>query len=173
MDSILDAFSKPIMNAWPRIPGALIALVVGYIALIIINHLVKFGFSVIKTPRAVKQIFLSVVNILLWAILLALVFQSLGLPQVALALSGSVAIFGVLLATGANYLVSDILSGLFLTKDPDFKIGQKIKTVDVEGLIEYIDIRKVRIRDNEGNLHVIPNSVLDKGPFVVLDDNKK
>ena len=173
MDIVVNAFAKPIIHALPKIPGALVALLAGYLALLIISKLVSGALNIVRVEKGVKQLLMSIVNVVLWAILLALVFQSLGLPQVALALSGSVAIFGILLASGANFLVSDILSGLFLVKDPDFKVGKKIKTADLEGVVERIDLRKIRVRNKEGHLHVIPNSFLDKMQFIVLDETKK
>lgn len=173
MDSIYNAFSKPIIQVLPKLPNAALALLFGYLALFIVSKLIKWALRLVKVEKAVKQMMMSIVNTVLWAILLALVFQSLGLPQIALALSGSVALFGILLASGANFLVSDILSGLFLAKDPDFRIGETIKAADFEGVVERIDLRKVRIRNKDGHLHIIPNSVLDKAQFIVLDENKK
>lgn len=173
MDQILKAFADPILKALPALPKAIIAFVIGYIFVFIIGKIIKSGLKYVKTTQAVRQIITSMMNVVLWTILLALVFQSLGLSQVALALSGSVALFGILLASGANFLVSDILSGIFLAKDPDFKIGEMIKTTDFEGRVEFIDLRKVRLRDKDGHLHIVPNSVLDRTQFVVLDVGKK
>lgn len=173
MESVVNAFTNPVMHVLPRLPNAILAFMVGYLILIILKQVIKGAFKVVRPTKAVKQMVLAIVNVILWVILLASVFQSLGLPQVALALSGSVAIFGILLASGANFLVSDILSGLFLAKDPDFQIGEKIKSTDFEGIVEHIDLRKVRVRNKDGNLHIIPNSLLDKAQFIVLDDSKK
>ena len=75
------------------------------------------------------------------------------------------------MANGANFLVSDILSGWYLARDPDFMIGEKIKFGDIEGRVEHIDLRKVRVRDKTGHLHIIPNSILDKAQFCVLDSS--
>lgn len=173
MESVIEAFAKPILHALPKIPNALLAFVTGYLVVLLLSKIVKSALKLAKIDKAVKQMIMSIVNVILWAILIALVFQSLGLTQVALALSGSVAIFGVLMASGANFLVSDILSGLFLAKDPDLKIGKTIKTADFEGKMERIDLRKVRVRDKEGNLHLIPNSFLDKAQFTILDEQSK
>ncbi len=173
MDSVYNAFANPVIHVLPKLPNAVLALMVGYLALFVIKIMIKWALRLVRVEKAVKQMILSLASVVLWAILLALVFQSLGLPQVALALSGSVAIFGILLASGANFLVSDILSGLFLAKDPDFRIGETIKTADFEGVVERIDLRKIRVRSKDGHLHIIPNSFLDKGQFIVLDVGKK
>lgn len=173
MDFVLDSFSKPVMLALPKLPVAILTFMVGYLVLWTASQIIRSLFKLTGMTKAVNQILRSIINVLMWAVLLALVFQSLGLPQVALALSGSVAIFGIFMASGANFLVTDILSGFFLAKDPDFNVGVRIKTADFEGVIEHIDLRKVRVRDNDKHLHVIPNSVLDKAQFIVLDENAK
>ncbi len=173
MESIIEAFSEPIHDVLSKLPIVFMTLMCGYIVLVIVRRISKSALKMVKIPKALNQILCSIVNFLLWVGLISLILQSLGLNQIALAVSGSVAIIGLAVATGANALIADILSGLFLAKDPDFNVGYKIKMNDTEGVVEKIDIRKIRIRDNNGRLMVIPNSMLDKAQWIVLDENKK
>jgi small-conductance mechanosensitive channel len=169
MDPILSAFSEPVNQALPKIPQALLAFAVGVIVLHLLQWIFEKTLRLAKAPRSLQQILGSIVQVVLWVILIAAVFQSIGLTQIAFTLSGSVAIIGIALGAGANALVQDIITGLFLARDRDFNVGYRIKIGDVEGTIKQIDIRKVRIEADNGNIYVVPNSNLDKASWVVLD----
>jgi small-conductance mechanosensitive channel len=173
MDQILDAFADPIIHALPKIPQAILALMVGWLMIRLLHWMFSKVLRIARTPKTLFTIMTSIADVVLWVILIAVVFQSLGLNQVALALSGSVAIIGVAIGTGANSLVQDIITGLFLSRDPDFDVGFVIRTESVEGTIRRIDLRKVRIEDKDGKMHVLPNSNLDRSSWVVLSRNSK
>ena len=62
-------------------------------------------------------------------------------------------------------MTQDLLAGIFLLGDKEFcKRRVRIKAGGVEGELEELTIRKTRIRDAEGNLHVDPNRNVDGGP---------
>lgn len=168
MNDVLNSFADPVAKALPKLPVAILAFAVGVLILHLVLWIIENILSVARTPRALHNIISSITQVLLWVILIAAVFQSLGLTQVALTLSGSVAILGVALGAGANALVQDIIAGLFLARDNHFDVGMRIKTGDVEGVIRRIDVRKVRIEDDAGNIHVLPNSSLDKISWTLL-----
>ncbi|HIQ00190.1 TPA: mechanosensitive ion channel, partial [Candidatus Bipolaricaulota bacterium] len=50
----------------------------------------------------------------------------------------------------------------------DLRLGFRIKTGSVEGIVEKIDLRKIRIRDDHGQLHVLPNRAVEGAPWVVV-----
>jgi small-conductance mechanosensitive channel len=170
MESFLQAFAEPVIKALPKLPMAMLTLLFGYAAMMIIKKVIIGSLLVTKAPKALVQMLMSIINVFLWVLLLALISQSLGLNQIAIALSGSVALIGLAVATGANGLIADVIAGLFLAKDPNFNCGYRIKTNEAEGVIEKIDLRKIRIRDKDGKLHVVPNSAFDKMQWIVLDE---
>ena len=151
-----------------RLPNLLITIVVGYAVILIVRFLLKRLFRISFGNKALKDIILSTIDIALWILFMALVLQQLGLNQVALALSGSVAVIGLAVSMGSSSFIADLIAGIFLAQDRSFHIGERIKVNDIEGHIEKMDARKVRIRDDEGNLHIYPNSIFDKAPWVVL-----
>ena len=66
----------------------------------------------------------------------------------------------------AKGTANDIISGLFLAGDDDIDLGFRVKMGNVEGVVEKID--QVRIRDDEGHLHVLPNRAVEETEWVVL-----
>ena len=173
MNSLLDSFAEPILRALPKVPQAVLALLVGIVLLYIFQWTFEKILRVARTPATLHDILTSISEVVLWVIVIAAVFQSIGLTQVALALSGSVAIIGLAMGAGANALVQDVIAGLFLARDKDFSVGYTIKTGDIEGVVKRVDIRKIRIEDAKGKIHVIPNSNLDKSSWVVLDRERQ
>lgn len=169
MEQVFGPFVDPILKALPRLPQAILTLLIGIILLYLFHWIFERSLKLAKAHRTLIQILSSISRVILWVILIAAVFQSLGLPQLAFAFSGSVAILGVAIGAGANSLVQDIIAGIFLARDRDFDVGFLIKTGDIEGIIKRIDIRKVRIQDGKGRIHVLPTSALDKASWVVLD----
>jgi small-conductance mechanosensitive channel len=169
MDFGLTKIGNDIIAYLPRIPEILMSLAIGTIIIYAVLALFTNGLKVIHVPRALAQILKSLCSIILWIILFADILRQLGLNQVAVTLSGSLLVIGLAIANGANTLVADILSGLFLAKDPDFDVGYTVKVGDVEGVIETIDFRKTRIRTPENKLIVMPNSLVDKDKWQIID----
>lgn len=66
---------------------------------------------------------------------------------------------GLAISFGAQSLVKDLLTGIFLMAEEQFGIGDvvSIKDKGVTGLVERISLRTTVLRDVEGTVHVIPN----------------
>jgi small conductance mechanosensitive channel len=77
---------------------------------------------------------------------------------------------GLALGAGGATLASDILAGIFLAQDKDFNVGDEISAGEkpTEGILESMDMRRIRVRDKDGRLHVIPNSIIERKEWVVL-----
>ena len=117
---------------------------------------------------AVISISLSMGTVITWILVVSGALAALNLTVIAAALSGSIALVALAIANAAKGTTNDIIAGLFLAVDKDLDLGFRVRTGDVEGLVEQIDLRKVRIRDDDGHLHVIPNRNVESAPWIVL-----
>jgi small conductance mechanosensitive channel len=169
---ILD-FAEPVARALPRLPKLVLTLLVGVLLIYVLMWLFEHVLRLARTPATLSGILSSIARVIMWVVLLATLFQNAGLPQIAIALSSSLALTGVALGAGAGSLVQDIIAGLFLVQDRDFNTGFRIKSGDIEGRVRRMDMRKIRIEDDKGKIHVVPTSVFDKTSWVVLDRNKE
>lgn len=171
---IINLFIEPIKAILPKIPGSILNLFVGYILIKIIMFIVRKLIKFLKFPK-LRGIILSGVNLLLWILLISFVANSLGFGKLALAISSSAIVLVFFLNTGAASLISDIVAGLFLLQDPHFGVGMRVSIgagdAKVEGQIKDIDMRKVRILDDNGRIHVFPNSLIEKNEWVLLEKN--
>jgi moderate conductance mechanosensitive channel len=165
--SFTDRLLAIVEKGWERLPELLLTLLAGYIlikiAMAVLGNVIKLA----RAKQALKQILLSVINVVLWLLLVAALLQQVGLTQIALALSSTVVIVGLAVSVGSSSFVQDVVAGMFLSQDPDFNIGDTLKVNDIEGVVEKMDARKIRLRDQTGRLHVLPNSFFDKASWSV------
>lgn len=65
-------------------------------------------------------------------------------------------IVGLAIGFGAQSLVKDVISGLFLLLEDTLNVGDTVEVGGKTGTVESLSIRALRLRDLNGNLHVIP-----------------
>lgn len=72
-------------------------------------------------------------------------------------LIASAGIVGVALGFGAQSLVKDFLSGVFMLVEDQFGVGDIVDLGDAAGVVEEVKLRTTKIRDINGTLWHIPN----------------
>jgi len=174
--NIMNSFWRPIANFGPKIPTVIISLIVGYLIIQIITTILNRALKFSRMPRALVSVVASLALIIMWVVLFAEIARQLGMGSLAVTISGSLAVLALALASGASGLASDVISGVFLAKDPDFEIGYRIKIGEIEGIVHSVDIRKIRVVDDSGKVYILPNTKLDKDGWQVIsrevEDNK-
>ena len=69
---------------------------------------------------------------------------------------------GLAVGFGAQSLVKDLIAGFFILWEDSVRIGDVVEVAGVVGLVEEVELRTIKLRDVSGNLHVVPNGVVDK-----------
>lgn len=156
-----------------RIPTAVLTLLLAYVTIRGLQVALGFALKTTHVAKPMQAIIVQAFSALVWMGGVALVLQSLGLNQIAIALSGSVAIIGLGMASGANKLVADIVAGLYLAKNRDFTIGQRVRIGEMVGRIHSLDARKVRLLGDDGTLFIIPNAKFDEDLWRVVPVESK
>jgi len=67
-------------------------------------------------------------------------------------------IIGLAIGFGAQTLVKDFLTGIFLVLEDTVSIGDSIRIGDFSGVVEDMSLRTIKLRDFDGTLHVFPYS---------------
>ena len=73
-------------------------------------------------------------------------------------LLASAGIAGLAIGFGAQTLVHDVINGFFILMEDHFDIGDGIRTAGVKGTVEQMSLRRTVLRDDDGTVHIIPNS---------------
>ncbi len=95
------------------------------------------------------------------AVALGIAVALIGLAEIGVNISPLLAgagIVGVAVGFGSQALVKDIITGLFIIIEDTIHIGDVITCGTHSGAVETMTIRTLRLRDVNGNLHVLPYS---------------
>jgi small conductance mechanosensitive channel len=102
----------------------------------------------------------SVSSFAVWTVAVFMAFAELGL-EIGPLLAGA-GIIGVALGFGAQNLVRDFLTGLFMLLEDQYGVGDVIDAGPATGIVEGVSLRTTRLRDVEGNVWHIPNGAIDR-----------
>ncbi len=100
----------------------------------------------------------SMATFVVWSTAALMVFGEIGLELGPL-LAGA-GIVGIALGFGAQNLVRDFLSGIFMLIEDQFGVGDVISVGPATGTVEGLSLRTTRLRDVEGNVWHIPNGTI-------------
>lgn len=70
-------------------------------------------------------------------------------------------VLGLAIGFGAQKLVQDVITGVFILLEDQIAVGDVINVGDKGGLVEAVSIRTVRLRDLSGTVHTIPFSSIN------------
>src|SRR5947199_5415387 len=73
-------------------------------------------------------------------------------------LLASAGIAGLAVGFGAQALVKDVINGFFILVENQYDIGDYIRVAGVKGTVEAMNMRSTVLRDEDGTVHIIPNS---------------
>jgi small conductance mechanosensitive channel len=88
-----------------------------------------------------------------------MVMSELGV-NIAPLLAGA-GVIGLAVGFGAQRLVQDVITGVFILFQDLMAVGDVVKLGDTAGLVESLSIRTVRLRDLSGTVHTIPFSAIN------------
>jgi moderate conductance mechanosensitive channel len=97
----------------------------------------------------------SAINVIVGSIVALLVMKELGWDIGPLLTS--VGVVGIALAFGAQSLVKDVLSGIFMLFEDQYGIGDLVDFGTVSGTVEAVGLRVTRVRDTGGTLWYLRN----------------
>ena len=97
----------------------------------------------------------SLVTAVVWSIAMLLVLGELGINLAPLVAGAGVVGFAI--GFGAQSIVRDFLSGLFVLIEDHYGVGDFIDVGDASGTVEEVSLRTTRLRDQAGVLWIVPN----------------
>ena len=102
---------------------------------------------------------LLVLNFLKWATAIAAVFIVLmAWGASATIMAASAGILALIIGLGSQSLVADILAGIFIVFEGDFRVGDIVIIDGWRGEVKAIGIRTTKLVDAGGNIKIINNS---------------
>ncbi len=153
-------FMSKLPWAVSRLLLSLAVLVVGLIVLrlgkIIIRKVARRKGNIHHNrSETFRSIISSVFSYIIYFVLAFIILRLFGVDVTSLLAAAGVV--GIGLAFGAQTLVKDILSGLFIWGEGSIAVGDLVSINGLDGVVESISIRITSIRSYNGNVHTIPN----------------
>jgi small-conductance mechanosensitive channel len=108
-----------------------------------------------ERARTIGTVFSSTFNAAIWIIAIGMILGEFGFnlgPVIA-----SAGVIGVALGLGAQTLVRDVLSGIFMLVEDQYGVGDEIHVQEVEGKVEKVGLRITQIRDKNNVLWFVRN----------------
>ncbi|MCQ2555414.1 MAG: mechanosensitive ion channel family protein [Clostridia bacterium] len=150
----------------------LLMLLIVYVVSTALKGIVKLVAKKNKRTETVSELVLSIIS---YATVFVVIVWGLSILGVNVgAIFASLGIVGLVVGFGAQSLIEDIITGMFIIFEGQYSIGDIIVLDDFRGTVRRIGVRTTTIEDAGGNLKVVNNSDIrnfqnrSKNPSVAL-----
>jgi moderate conductance mechanosensitive channel len=113
------------------------------------------GRSLLRAPTLSRAL-IGFERLIVYFIAVLLTLSALNVPIASVVTIGGIAALAIGFA--AQSLVRDFLNGLLVLFEDQYVVGDYIMIGDFNGIVEYLTLRVVQLRDGDGNLITIPHS---------------
>jgi small conductance mechanosensitive channel len=134
------------------------------IILVIMSISIKLGSKIIEKTLKKHQIMFSVDEkksktlIAVLKSILRYTVYFLGIMAIFSNISLTAAsIGGVTVGLASQNLIKDVINGVFILFENQYAVGENVTIEGKSGIIESLELRVTKIRDSNGDLHIIPN----------------
>ena len=170
MKNTVSSAAESVGDLLDRLPQAVSRLLIAGVVVIIGLLLIRLGKWIIaklavrkgkKNQESYKRfvtfrsVISSIFSYIMFFILVTVVLRLFGVDVTSLLAAAGVV--GIAVAFGAQTLVKDLLSGLFIWSEHSISVGDVVSINDQNGTVESITIRTTSIRNFNGNVIIIPN----------------
>ncbi|MEM9784263.1 MAG: mechanosensitive ion channel domain-containing protein, partial [Pseudomonadota bacterium] len=152
-------------DAASTLVSVMIMILIAFMAWLALNSWIDFRLAVRpgRRPTAREQTLLTLLRnaatIAISVITLMFSLSEIGIDIAPLIASAGV--LGLAIGFGAQKMVQDIITGIFIQFENAFNVGDVVTVGGTTGTVEKLTIRSVSLRDLEGVFHVIPFSSVD------------
>ncbi len=118
----------------------------------------KYGIDK-KKANTLSLILKSIVKYVIYFVGFITILDVFGIDTDAILAAAGVG--GIAVGFGAQNLVRDVITGFFILFEDQFSVGDHVETKKFDGIVEELGIRVTKIRSFSGELHIIPNGMID------------
>jgi len=141
-----------------RIFGRLIRGVQARIVAIMMKQAADQTEAVQKRAATIGALLQKAIAILLWSMATIMVVKELGFDVGPLLAGAGVA--GLAIGFGAQNLVRDVVSGLFILLENQIRVNDVAQINGTGGLVEEVNLRTIVLRGLDGVVHIFPNGTI-------------
>ena len=146
------------------VPKLLVIVIIAFVLIrltkVVINRLLAFSRhesgARAQQLRTAAGVIGSVGTFVIIFLALMQILPVLGVNMGPLLASAGVA--GLAIGFGAQTLVHDVINGFFILLENQYAVGDMVRVAGVKGTVEAMTMRNTTLRDDDGTLHIVPNS---------------
>jgi len=159
LDRTASSFADQAVAAIPRLVTALVFLVVAYVLVKLLLRLVRGSLNrwYPADEKLIADLGVTLVAIVLWFAVGLTLLKLLGMGEIAASLGTATGFIALGVSYALSDMIEDTVSGVYLLRDPDFNVGDRISTEKVTGNVATIELRKSRIETDDGDRVIIAN----------------
>lgn len=112
-----------------------------------------------KRRHTLYGVFYTSALVIVWFVAGLTILDRVGV-NIGVVMTGA-GLFGVVFGFGAQKVVQDFVSGMFVIGENQYRVGDIVQLtvggVPISGTVDEITLRATKLRDLDGNLHVVSN----------------
>jgi len=108
-----------------------------------------------KRTDTLLSVFMGIGKILIVLVVVFMILSEVGVDITPILAGFGIA--GIAVGFGAQYLIRDLIAGIFIIMENQYRVGDVAKIADIAGLVEEVNLRKTVLRDLDGIVHHVPN----------------
>lgn len=140
--------------------GTVFKLIAMVLLLLLVNTIGQFILQRIQPKTGKGKSGLSLAqSAMSWLLVLIGIFWGLSIFGISMGtVLASVGVLALIIGFGAESLVADVVTGIFLVFENQFNVDDIIEIENFRGTVEAIGVRTTSIRDIGGNVKIVNNS---------------
>ncbi|TQQ78884.1 mechanosensitive ion channel family protein [Halonotius roseus] len=164
VSSVTAEFVRDIIAVFPRLLSGTVFLVLVYLLIRFIKAVLRsaLGRLYADEEQLIVDLGVTMASLLLWFGAGLTLLKIVGMGDVAASLGTATGFVALGVAFALKEMLADTVAGVYLLQDADFNEGDRVTTASVTGTVTGIDLRKTRIRGDDGDLIVVANRDVEK-----------
>ena len=154
--SVLNFLMKFIISGIYLFIAFLLAKIVKAVAKRTVKNAERSGAVSVRKVKTVSAIIAHALKYIIYFAAICQILILFGME--AASILAFLGVGGVAVGLGFQSFVKDIIQGIFFITEDQFGVGDSIEAGDKSGVVVSMGIRTVRLKDEDGNIHIIPNS---------------
>ncbi len=182
-DSVTDSLFSWIDSHYSVLIRVIVIFILAYVAIKIIrllfsrvlNRTMRLDMFPSKTDRdrrlsTLNSISNAIIYFIIWAVAFVMVLNTIGFNTAPLLASAG--FLSVAIGFGAQSLVKDFVTGMFIIAENQYRVGDYVEIGNVKGTVLSVTMRTTVIKDDDGSIFYIPNGSIIVTGNHTMNNNK-
>lgn len=152
-------------------PNIAVGIIVFVLILMMSSYLSKLSVRIFHRlfPKSKSNSIVTLIGVFKFLIILMgafIAFEIMGLGGFVMKFLGSLGVAGVIAGVALKDLVSSMFSGMLISFDKAFAVGDYVSIKGISGTVEDIGFLTTKVITDEGKKVYIPNQLIFSAPFI-------